>query len=32
MLTAEGKRLAEGRHAFMEGFFERLQQEYEGKK
>jgi len=32
MLTAEGKRLAEGRHAFMEGFFERFQQEYEGKK
>jgi len=32
MLTAEGKRLAEERHAFMEGFFERLQQEYEGKK
>jgi uncharacterized protein len=32
MLTAEGKRLAEERHAFMERFFERLQQEYEGKK
>jgi uncharacterized protein len=32
MLTAEGKRLAEERHAFMEAFFERLQQEYEGKK
>jgi len=32
MLTAEGKRLAEERHAFMEGFFERLQQEYEGNK
>jgi uncharacterized protein len=32
MLTAEGKRLAEERHAFMEGFFERFQQEYEGKK
>ena len=32
MLTAEGKRLAEERHAFMEGFFERLQQEYEGKR
>jgi uncharacterized protein len=32
MLTAEGKRLAKERHAFMEGFFERLQQEYEGKR
>jgi uncharacterized protein len=32
MLTAEGKRLAEERHAFMEGFFERFQQEYEGRK
>ena len=32
MLTAEGKRLAEERHAFMEAFFERLQQEYEGEK
>jgi uncharacterized protein len=32
MLTAEGKRLAEERHAFMEGFFERFQQEYEGNK
>jgi uncharacterized protein len=32
MLTAEGKRLAEERHAFMERFFERLQQEYEGRK
>jgi uncharacterized protein len=32
MLTVEGKRMAEERHAFMEGFFERLQQEYEGKK
>jgi uncharacterized protein len=32
MLTAEGKRLAEERHAFMEDFFERFQQEHEGKK
>jgi len=32
MLTAEGKRLARERHAFMEEFFERLQQEWEGKK
>jgi uncharacterized protein len=32
MLTGEGRRIAEGRHAFMEGFFERFQQEYDGKK
>ena len=32
MLTAEGRRMAEERHAFMEQFFERLQQEYEGEK
>jgi len=32
MLTAEGRRIAEERHAFMEGFFQRLQEEYEGKK
>ena len=32
MLTAEGSRMAEERHAFMERFFERFQQEYEGKK
>jgi uncharacterized protein len=32
MLTAEGKRIAEDRHAFMEGFFERFRQEYEGEK
>jgi uncharacterized protein len=32
MLTAEGNRLAGERHTFMEGFFKRLQQEYEGKK
>lgn len=30
MLTAEGKRLAEGRHAFMEAFFERFLKEIEG--
>jgi uncharacterized protein len=32
MLTAEGSRMAEERHAFMEWFFERFQQEYEGKR
>jgi uncharacterized protein len=32
MLTAEGKRIAEDRHAIMEGFFERFRQEYEGEK
>lgn len=32
MLTAEGRRMAEERHAFMKGFFERLQQEYEGRR
>lgn len=32
MLTDEGKRLAQERHAFMERFFERLQQEYEGRR
>ena len=32
MLTAEGRRMAEERHAFMERFFERFQQEYEGRK
>jgi uncharacterized protein len=31
MLTAEGRRLADGRHAFMENFFERFIQEHEGK-
>ncbi len=30
MLTPEGKRLAEGRHRFMEEFFERLHKEVEG--
>ena len=32
MLTAEGRRIAEERHAFTERFFERFLQEYEGKK
>lgn len=32
MLTAEGKRLAEGRHRFMEAFFQRFLDEYEGKE
>ena len=32
MLTPEGRRIAEERHAFMEGFFQRLQEEYEGRK
>jgi uncharacterized protein len=32
MLTAEGRRMAEDRHAFMEVFFERFLQEYEGHK
>lgn len=32
MLTAEGRRMAEKRHAFMEEFFERFQQEYEGRE
>ncbi|MFH1146859.1 MAG: HD domain-containing protein [Pseudomonadota bacterium] len=32
MLTAEGKRLADGRHRFMLDFFERLHQEIEGIK
>jgi uncharacterized protein len=32
MLTSEGKRLAQERHAFMESFFERFQLEYEGRK
>jgi uncharacterized protein len=32
MLTAEGRRIAEERDAFMERFFERFQQEYEGEK
>jgi uncharacterized protein len=32
MLTAEGRRMARERHAFMEMFFERFLQEHEGHK
>jgi uncharacterized protein len=32
MLTQEGRRIAEERHAFMEIFFSRFLQEYKGKK
>jgi uncharacterized protein len=32
MLTAEGRRIATERHAYMQEFFERLQQEWEGTK
>jgi uncharacterized protein len=32
MLTAEGRRLAEERHAFMQKYFERFFQEYKGEK
>ena len=32
LLTAEGRRMAEERHAFMEKYFERFFQEYEGEK
>ncbi len=32
MLTAEGRRMAEGRHAFMEAFFQRLDEECQGTK
>jgi uncharacterized protein len=32
MLTTEGRRLAAERHAFMEAFFDRLTEEYEGEK
>jgi uncharacterized protein len=32
MLTAEGRRLAEERHAFMAAFFERFLEEYEGRR
>jgi uncharacterized protein len=32
MLTAEGRRIAKERHAYMQEFFERLQQEWEGTK
>jgi hypothetical protein len=31
MLTMEGRRLADARHAFMEDFFKRFTKEYEGK-
>ncbi len=31
MLTKEGRRLADARHAFMEDFFKRFTKEYEGK-
>jgi len=32
MLTAEGRRMAEERHTFMETFFKRFTEEYEGHK
>lgn len=32
ILTDEGKRMAEERHAFMEEFFKRFQEEYEGAR
>ncbi|MDP3284118.1 MAG: phosphohydrolase, partial [Desulfobacterales bacterium] len=32
ILTEEGKKLADERHAFMEGFFNRFLEEYEGKR
>jgi uncharacterized protein len=32
ILTREGKKLADERHAFMEGFFNRFLEEYEGKR
>ena len=32
MLTVEGRRLAEARHAFMEAFFNRFIEEYQGKR
>ena len=32
ILTGEGKRMAEERHAFMEEFFKRFQEEYEGAR
>jgi uncharacterized protein len=31
MLTSEGRRMAEERHAFMDSFFQRFLQEYEGR-
>jgi uncharacterized protein len=32
LLTGEGRRMARERHAFMESFFERFLEEYEGRK
>jgi uncharacterized protein len=32
ILTKEGRKLADERHAFMEGFFNRFLEEYEGKR
>jgi uncharacterized protein len=32
MLTKEGKKIAKERHSFMENFFQRFLEEYEGKK
>lgn len=32
ILTEEGKKIADERHAFMEGFFNRFLEEYEGKR
>jgi uncharacterized protein len=32
ILTPAGRRLAEERHRFMAGFFDRFLEEYEGKK
>jgi len=32
MLTTEGRRMANDRHRFMEGFFDRFLQEYEGER
>jgi len=32
ILTTEGKRMAEERHAFMTAFFERFMEEYEGRR
>jgi len=32
MLTSEGRKMASRRHAFMEIFFKRFQEEYEGKR
>ena len=32
MLTTEGRRMAKGRHAFMEAFFQRFTEEYDGHR